>query len=134
MDASVLTALVVREERTPDAFRLIRQPQAPFLSTFAAVEVASAISRRVRTRELTVREADTALELFDLWTSRTAQWIETSAEDIHAADPLVRRFDLKLRTGDATHAATALRLGAGLATFDGGLADAARALGITVLN
>lgn len=45
---------------------------------------------------------------------------------------ILRRLDLNIRTGDALNIAIAQRLEATLATFDGKMAENARALGVPV--
>lgn len=132
LDASVLVALVVDEERSQDARTLIARREPPIVSTFAALELASAVSRKLRMGELSELQADAALTALDVWLARDAVRVITSESDIFAAAGLVRRFDLKLRTGDALHVTTALRLGADLATFDVRMAQAARAAGLHV--
>ncbi len=110
-DASVLVALVVYEDRSQDARALIAHHEPPIVSSFAALEMASAISRKVRMGELSTLQADDALTAFDVWLARDALQVITSDRDVFAAAGLVRRYNLKLRTGDALHVTTAFRLG-----------------------
>lgn len=133
LDASVLVSLFTTDPHTRRAERFLRAaPQLPVVGDFAAAEFASAIARRVRTRELRRGDAQTAFSNFDLWTRRAVTRIETTASDIAAAEVYLRRLDLTLRTPDALNIATAQRIGAGLATFDTKMAAAARALGLAI--
>lgn len=135
MDASVVTALFVREARSPDARSLAAEASQPLLiSNFAAVEVASAVSRKVRMEELTTVQGQAALAGLDRWMAGSTDHVLMSEADLAVAERLVRRFELKLRTVDAIHVALAQRLGAELATFDTGLASGGRAAGLTVHN
>ena len=52
--------------------------------------------------------------------------------DIAAADRILRRLDVNLRTPDALHIAIAERIGATLVTFDRQMEAGARALGMAV--
>lgn len=117
------------------ARRLLRQATDPFaVSDFAEGEVASAISRLVRTRELTPDQGVGALAVFDRWLPVAATRVSTESADIRAAILLVRQFDLKLRTPDALHLAISHRVSATLVTFDDRLALAAQAFGLSVLT
>jgi len=69
---------------------------------------------------------------FDTWTARTTQRAQTSAADIIAAEILLRRLDLALRTPDAINIAIAQRMGTTLLTFDKKMAAAARSIGTVV--
>ncbi len=102
------------------------------VSDLASAEFASAIARRVRTRETTLAEARTDLSDFDLWVTRSAQRVEIAATDVALATTFLRRLDLPLRTPDAIHIAIAQRLGATLVTFDRRMAASAGALGAPV--
>lgn len=135
LDASVLVALFTNDPFTARAETFLRS-EAPVLtvSDFAAAELASAIARRVRTHELERDEAIAAFAVFDAWTTRASQRVQTSPADIVAAEAYLRRLDLTLRTPDALNIAIAQRVGATLATFDQRMADSARALGTVVVD
>lgn len=135
LDASVLVALFTNDPFTARADDFLRS-ETPVLtvSDFAAAELASAIARRVRTRELERDEAVAAFAVFDVWTPRASRRVQTSPADIVAAKAYLRRLDLTLRTPDALNIAIAQRIGASLATFDQRMADSARALGAVVVD
>lgn len=132
-DTSVLVPLFAR-----DAFNqavrhfLTTQQPALLVSDFASAELASALAKKARTRELSLAEARQALSTFDGWMATCSPRIETSAADIALAEAHLRRLDLPLRTPDAVHIAIAQRHGAALATFDVRMADAARAIGLAL--
>jgi uncharacterized protein len=132
-DASVLVALFTNDRFTPRA-RAFLTTHIPtqVVSDFASAEFASAISRRVRTKDLTAVEARIAFTSFDSWLARSTQHVDTKTPDIAAAASVLRRLDLNLRTPDAINIAVADRLGATLATFDEKMATAARTLGVQV--
>ncbi|MBV9750091.1 MAG: type II toxin-antitoxin system VapC family toxin [Acetobacteraceae bacterium] len=133
LDASLLVALLTNDALTARADALLRS-RTPTLvvSDFAAAEFASALARRVRTREITADEARLAFANFDTWAARATRRVETAAADVKAAEAFLRRLDLTLRTPDALNIAIAQRVGATLGTFDEKMAGSARALGASV--
>jgi uncharacterized protein len=82
--------------------------------------------------DLTQEDGQLAFLHLDTWMTRLARREEITAADIGAADRILRRLDVNLRTPDALHVAVARRLGATLATLDRQMAAAARALGVAV--
>jgi len=106
--------------------------QLLLVSDFAIAEFASAIARHVRMRNITEPEARLAFAGFDAWTARAAQRVQADTSDISAANSLLRRLDVPLRTADALNIAITQRLGAAFATFDEKMAASAHALGATL--
>jgi predicted nucleic acid-binding protein len=104
----------------------------PAVSDFAQAEFASAVSRRVRTGELTVEEAREAFSALDVWTARAVRRITTSSADVAATTVFLRRLDLTLRTADALNIAIAERTGCALLTFDRKMAENAQAIGLSI--
>jgi predicted nucleic acid-binding protein len=133
LDASVLVALFTRDVFTArsDAFLRDRSPEL-LISDFAAAEFTSAVALRTRRGDLTRDDARLAFSRFDAWTHRVARRAETRAADVAAADALLRRLDLPLRTPDALNIAIAQREKASLMTFDVKMAASTRALGLAV--
>ena len=133
LDASALLPMLIEEpgSNAVDAF-IAQASQPPAVSDFAAAEVASALSRLVRTNRLALDDARSRLSDFDAWRAAAADEVETTAADIRLAAVYVRRFDLMLRTPDALHAAVCRREDLELITLDHRLATAALALGIAV--
>jgi len=103
------------------------------VSEFAAAEVASALSRLVRTRIIDPEDAAARLSDFDAWRATAATELDFQASDMRLAQVYVRRFDLRLRAPDALHAAACRRAGHSLVTLDRRLAFAAEALGLGVI-
>jgi uncharacterized protein len=132
-DASVMIPILVKEPASAavDAFVLAVQHK-PWVSDFAAAEVASAVSRLVRTGRLQASDGAACLSDFDVWRVAMTQPAETHAADVRLAGVFVRRFDLALRVPDALHLAIARRLDVSLVTLDRRLAAAARTLDIAV--
>jgi len=133
LDASVLVALFTNDALTTRADAFLRKnPSVLIVSDFAAAEFSSVIARQVRTKDITGEDARLVFANFDTWTARTTQRAPMGTADIVAAEVLIRRFELALRTPDALNIAMVQRMGAMLATFDRKMAAAARTIGTEV--
>ncbi len=134
-DASALVAVVLDEPPRPMVRAQIAQAaDAPLISDFGIAEVSSAVSRLVRTKGRTAREAEDTISLFDDWVREIGQTIPMVPSDVPEANLLVRQFELKLRTPDALHLAICRRLGARMVTLDNNLANACRTVDVAVIN
>ena len=131
LDASFMLPILVKDPTSAvvDSFMSTAQ-EKPWVSDFAAAEVASALSRLVRIGRLQAADGTACLFDFDVWRGTMTLSAEIHAVDVRLADAYVRRFDLGLRTPDALHLAIARRLDATLVTLDRRLATAARELGV----
>ncbi len=98
------------------------------ISDFGAIEVAAAISRSYRMRQLDELAARRALGKFDDWRIESTIQRATHADDIKTSERLIRNFQLKLSAPDAIHLAIAITGGAPMVTFDQRLAEAARSV------
>lgn len=103
------------------------------MASLAIVEFTAVIGRRIRVGLMTEADAVNTLRAAGQWRARFATHVEIDPADLRQAGSLLHRFELKLRTQDAIHIATAQRVAATLATFDEGMAIAARALGVSVI-
>ena len=132
LDASVIVAVLVDEPHSARARSWLKTiPDWPILSAFAATETAAAISRGLRTGRFTEAQARAALDDLDALRGQCeCYWPGPEAFDF--AEALVREFRLKLAAPDALHLACTKVSGSTLATFDTRLAEAARALGVSV--
>ncbi len=133
MDASFILPTLMQEANTEAVYAFITKAEEPLvIGEFAAAEVASAMSRLVRTQRLTSSDASRRLADFDAWRTASTGDVDVQASDVRLASLYVRRFDLMLRAPDALHAAICRRADLRLVTLDRRLAAAARALGVTV--
>jgi len=133
LDASILVPLVAPDSLAGQAEAFFGKIKTPLsVSDLAAAEVASAVSRKVRMREVPVPAAEEVLRTFDSWITAAATAIRITGADIAEASGYLRRLDLNLRTADAIHIAAARRLALTLATFDRNMAESARTLGVAV--
>jgi uncharacterized protein len=133
-DASVVVPLVVPEPTTHMILNMMDIMSRPLVSDFVVGEVCSAISIRVRRREIDAAEGARILTVLDLWLDRNATRVTTEADDIALAERFVRRFDLGLRMPDALHLAAAHRLSMPVFTQDRRQSAAARSLGLEVIE
>ena len=132
LDASVLLPMIVQESASESIDVLMEGLGAPpIVSEFAAGEVASALSRLVRMKQLDAADVRARLLDFDAWCASDAMVVDVEASDIRLAAVFVRRLELGLRMPDALHAAICRRLDHTLVTLDLRLAGAASALGLS---
>lgn len=133
LDASALVSFFVADANS-DAVNAYFSEAKPVagVSDFAAAEFASAVSLRLRRKQIALPEAMEILNIFDEWTARNARMIPLAPVDFPTATAFVRRFELGLRAPDAIHLAVSHRLGSPLLTFDIRQARAARVLGISL--
>jgi len=133
LDASVLLPTMILEPESAAVDRLLGSwSTALVVSDFAAAEVASALSRLVRTGLMTREGATERLADFDAWREGVASPCDVQPSDVRLAGTYVRRFELMLRAPDALHAAICRRLDLTLITLDRRLAAAGDALGLEV--
>ena len=133
LDASAMLPILVKEPTSAavDAFMSTIQ-QELWVSDFAAAEVASALSRLVRSGRLQASDGAVCLSDFDVWRAAMTKPTEMHAVDVRVAGSYVRQFDLALRVPDALHLAITRRLDLVLVTLDRRLVAAAKELGIAV--
>lgn len=131
LDASVILPTLIEEAGSATVDRFIDHiTDDLIISEFAAAEVASALSRLVRTGLLDHDDASRRLSDFDAWRAASSYDLDLQASDVRLANVFVRRFDLMLRAPDALHAAACRRGDHLLVTMDKRLAVAARELGV----
>ncbi|MDB5479759.1 MAG: PilT protein domain protein [Caulobacteraceae bacterium] len=133
LDASVIVPILVDEVASAVVERFLREAADPLVvGDFAAMEVASAMSRPVRMKSLPSEVAVVRLGEFDAWRSAETSSLDLQPADLRLSGVFVRRFDLGLRAPDALHAAVCRRGDHTLVTPDKRLAAAAEALGVRV--
>ena len=137
LDTSVLVALFIDADvfagRAASFFAEAKETL--IVSNFAKAEFAAVVARLTRMAKIDKIEARAIFGAFDNWCSGFADEVhdvDVESLDIHDADMIIRRLDLNLRAPDAINLTIARRLGASLVTFDDGMTDNARALGIVV--
>lgn len=133
-DASVALPLFVEDLHSDRAKRALAQVREAVLSDWTLAEMASAAANRVRIGLLTREDAHAAMLTWDEWLEAKARRVDVQSRDIRAAETILRSLDSPLRPPDALHVAISRRSGLPLVTFDLKMADAARRLGVQVLQ
>lgn len=107
--------------------------QTPIISNLTKTEFASALSRWVRTKELSADEADQIQVVFSQHLEQNLYQVRTLTDShFSQAERWLTQRTGALRTLDALHLAFAMQLEAVLVTCDGALAGAAERLGLPV--
>lgn len=134
-DTSVIFSLYINESRTPSAdAELRRNPADVIVSPWVDIELKSALSLGVRSRRLSLEDAQTALS--DYRSDRVQgrynlQVINT--KHFMAAEQQIA-FNNTLRAGDSLHLGIALVENHILVTGDDALAQLAQALGLAIVH
>ena len=130
----MLTAYYCPEAASEAAQKLIVAHARPSVSWLTGIEIMSALSRKVRARELVRRDAERIATLYREHVSQGCyNLIPLDGADIEWASGRIAKFDNSLRTLDALHLAIAMRESLALATADRGLANAAKNMGMKVM-
>lgn len=133
LDTSVLVPLFIDQEAHTNRTETLLADAAIAVSDFAAAEFASAIARIVRIGALVADDAQTIFSNFDRWRTKIEPLL-TSNADVQRAEAYLRRMIPGLRTPGALNLAIAEGAGLTVATFDAGMARAARVLGIPTVG
>ena len=134
LDASVLVACYIPEQRSAEAEALVLAEPECLASDLTIAETKNAIIRRGKRGDVLPEDVETALAQIDAhvesgWYRPVILGRMTFWESV----TLARRSPVHLRTADALHLAIVLGLGCPLATFDAALATAAKAEGVNVI-
>ena len=130
MDTSLLTAYYRSEPCSAEVRAHLTSGIVPLISRLIETELVSALSKKIRMRELEPGQGRRALELFGSQVDASFKLVPVTVADLRTATVYIGRFDTALRTLDAIHAAVAARERATLATAGVRLANAATVLGI----
>jgi len=96
LDTSVLLPTLIAEPSTEAVYDYLGAvEQELWVSDFAAAEVASALSRLVRTGRLQATDGVARLSDFDIWRAAMTRPVEIHSVDVRLAGAYVRRFDLR---------------------------------------
>lgn len=104
------------------------------VSDFAAGEVASALSRLVRTKNYSADTMTVAWRLFLEWRQAEAVDVKIEPRDVQVATGFVLDWSSKLRLPDALHLAVATRLASPFATLDKQLIEAGRRVSVEMIT
>ena len=129
VDTSVLVAYYCPERLSEEAEKLLMKYPRPAISSLTEVEFCSAVSGKVRKKEINLRDAGriTAKFLAHLDADHYT-YIPVEGHHYRLARDWIGMFKMELRTLDAVHLAVASSEGLTLITSDQGLFKSARAL------
>lgn len=132
LDASVAVAFLAAERRGEQVRDwLLAQPSGSLvISHWVDTEVSGALARKRRMGELSPEEEITGRTLWHSAQLAVFRCLSVSAVDFSLAASFCARRDLTLRGADALHLAIVERERLTLATFDHGMAQAARQIGL----
>lgn len=133
LDTSLIVAMLVREAGTEAAKAYLAAAGNTQLaiSRWAITECSSALALKVRMSIITPEEQSAALAMFRRFSATRLRLIDIEIKDFDMGAALCDDTSAPLRAGDALHLAACKRIGARLATFDIGMAEAAEQHGLT---
>ena len=133
LDASALVKRYIEEPGTPEVEEAIAEAEIVGTSIISRAETSAALAKAVRTKTLTPKQAESALQVFrNEWPNLVR--IQATEYLLARADALA--FQIGLRGYDAVHLASALLWNEGMAedvtmaTFDLQLWEAALKIGL----
>jgi uncharacterized protein len=134
LDTSIIAPLYWVEALSDTVEELVLSESELGLSQLVEVEFVSALSRRVRMREISQEDATTIVERFqsDIDSGFYAR-ITLETIHYHLAREWISRFTTPLRTLDALHLAVASQNNIRLVTADAALAASAQFLGVDII-
>ena len=136
VDTSVIVALLTVEPKTQDVmdwYAGLRD--TPFCADWLLTEFSSAISIKLRARQLTEIHAKRVHKEFDLLAAGGIRLVSVSRAAFKQAADMVKQHRHGLRDGDSLHLAVALELGVShMATLDRTLAKNAKRKGLKLIG
>lgn len=136
VDTSVLVAALTAEAATAKVTAWLEARGAAdslYTSDWVETEIASALSLKVRTGQLTASAREAAFAEWQLLRTAGLLSCEITAADVTAATSMLHRPEQNLRASDALHLAIARRHGLTVATLDQAMATAGLANGVKTL-
>ena len=128
-DTSVVVAFYCPEPLSDKAERALRHAKTLIISPLVEVELASAVSRKVRERSVAVTDAARIIAEFKTHVDQGVfQMVSISSIHFSCAFHWLSSFITPLRTFDAIHCAVASQANETIITADAGLARSAKIL------
>jgi len=135
LDTSIIVPFYVPERKSTKVERFLTEQTDLSVSVLTEVEFVSAISKKVRIKELAVGDANRVTTLLQDHID-DAYFLKLSLDHTHyeLARDLLNRFDLTLNSLDALHLSVALSGKMTFVTLDKNLYKAAKTLGIPTID
>lgn len=135
LDTSLLVAALTKETKTTRIQQWLREQATTTLaiSDWVIAEFSSALSVKMRDRQITAASRSDALATFAQWVEDTLDVLKISAPQFRTAARFADQYALGLRGGDALHLAVCADHGATLCTLDRGLGKAGPTLGVKTI-
>jgi predicted nucleic acid-binding protein len=135
LDTSILAAYYCPEPLSEKVEKIIISAKRPCISFLTEVELASAISRKIREKNLSPEDGNKIFNQFQTHLKESIYRL-ISVEDRHyqTAKNRILQFAVPLKTLDAIHLAIAAEGDLTLLTADRQLAISAKYFGINVVN
>ena len=136
LDTSAAVPLFVQEPASEAVDAWLESCTDPIISSdWIVTEFASALSIKVRRREINARQARAAWKDFDAFCNSGLRLLPVSRKAFKEAAMMALNARSGLRSGDSLHLAMALEAGAsGLSTADDTLENNAKAKGLNVIR
>lgn len=133
-DTSLLFPVYVPEVNSDKANGVVDGAQELLVSDLTVAEFLVGLARKVKLGALSPEKAEEVRAAFEQhMTEGTLQRVSLAGRHSEAAGQLSLQSPVMLRTLDAIHLAVAVEHAATMATLDGRLSEAARAIGVKVL-
>lgn len=133
IDTSILVAYLTPESHSAAAEALMLSAGASLaISSWTEVELLSALGSKVRTQQLSKKQADDVLETYSRRVAPFLHYLAVGDGDHRRATSLLKGWGTALRAGDGLHLAIASARGATVYTLDQGMAKSGIALGVPV--
>jgi predicted nucleic acid-binding protein len=134
LDTSAAIPMFVPEPTSQAIDRWFESCDDPLVSAdWIMTEFSSALSIKVRRREINDKQAKAAWANFDAFCGSGLRLLPVTRQAFQQAAHLARDIASGLRSGDSLHLAMAIEVGAeGIATADSNFAKNAKASGLTV--
>ncbi len=133
IDTSVLAAYYCPEALSDKVEEILLNTKEPAVSQLTEIELASAISRKIREHTVSKEDAEMILSLFQTHIDQKSFiYLPIQTKHYSIAKKWIAQFNTPLRSLDAIHLAIAYKKNITILTADAKLADSAKILGVDV--